>query len=94
MARSHFRAMGTTISLLVPAAHLQRGEEIVRTLFADWEQTLSRFLPESELSQLNRLAGTHFVASELLFTVLYSALDAAQATGGLYDPTLLTSWCS
>jgi thiamine biosynthesis lipoprotein len=89
MARSHFRAMGTTISLLVPAAHLQRGEEIVRTLFADWEQTLSRFLPESELSQLNRLAGTHFVASELLFTVLCSALDAAQATGGLYDPTLL-----
>jgi hypothetical protein len=48
MARSQFRAMGTTISLIVPTEHLQRGEELVRTLFADWEQTLSRFLPEEE----------------------------------------------
>jgi len=46
MAGAQFRAMGTTISLLLPEEHLQRGEEIVRTLFADWEQTLSRFLPE------------------------------------------------
>jgi len=89
MARSQFRAMGTIISLLLPAEHLQRGEEIVRTLFAEWEQTLSRFLPESELSQLNRQAGTNFLASELLFTVMSSALAAAQATEGLYDPTLL-----
>ena len=89
MARSQFRAMGTTISLLLPAEHLQRGEEIVRTLFAEWEETLSRFLPESEPSQLNRQAGTNFLASELLFTVMSSALAAAQATEGLYDPTLL-----
>ena len=89
MARSQFRAMGTIISLLLPAEHLQRGEEIVRTLFAEWEQTLSRFLLESELSQLNRQAGTNFLASELLFTVMSSALSAAQATEGLYDPTLL-----
>ena len=54
MARSQFRAMGTTISLLLPVEHLQRGEETVKSLFAEWERTLSRFLPESELSQLNR----------------------------------------
>ena len=89
MARSQFRAMGTTISLLLPAEYLQRGEEIVRTLFADWEQTLSRFLPQSELSQLNRLSGKPVVVSELLFTVMSRALAAAQATDGLYDPTLL-----
>jgi len=89
MAGSHFRAMGTTISVLLPEEHLQHGEEIVRSLFADWEQTLSRFLPESELSQLNRLAGKPVVVSELLFTVLERALMAAEATDGLYDPTLL-----
>ncbi len=89
MARAQFRAMGTTISLLVPEEYLQRGEEIVRTLFADWEQTLSRFLPESELSQLNRLSGKAVVVSELLFTVVSRAIAAAQATDGLYDPTLL-----
>lgn len=89
LARSHFRAMGTTISFLVPADDLQRGDEIVRALFADWEQTLSRFLPESGLSQLNRLAGNPVIVDELLFTVLSRALAAARATGGLYDPTLL-----
>lgn len=89
MARSQFRAMGTTISFLLPAEELQRGEALVRTLFADWEHTLSRFLPESELSQLNRLAGTPVMVSELLFTVVRRALAAAQATDGLYDPTLL-----
>jgi len=89
MARSQFRAMGTTISLLLPVEHLQHGEEIVRTLFGDWEQTLSRFLPESELSQLNRLSGKPVIVSELLFAVMYRALVAAQATDGLYDPTLL-----
>jgi thiamine biosynthesis lipoprotein len=73
----------------LPEEHLQRGEEIVRTLFAHWEQTLSRFLPQSELSQLNRLAGKPVVVSELLFTVLERALMAAEATNGLYDPTLL-----
>jgi hypothetical protein len=34
MAHAQFHAMGTTISLLLPAEHLWRGEEIVRTLFA------------------------------------------------------------
>ncbi len=37
MASSQFRAMGTTVSLLLPSEDLQRGEEIVRTLFAHWE---------------------------------------------------------
>lgn len=89
MARSQFKAMGTTISLLVPEEDLQRGEEMVRTLFADFEQTLSRFLPASELSQLNQRAGIPFLASELLFTVVWRALTAAKATDGLYDPTVL-----
>jgi FAD:protein FMN transferase len=89
MTRSLFRAMGTTISLLVPAADLNRGEEIVRALFFDWEQALSRFLPESGLSQLNRMAGSPVIVEELLFAVMDRALAAARATDGLYDPTLL-----
>ena len=89
MARSHFRAMGTTISLLVPAEGLKRGEEIVRALFFDWEQALSRFVPESGLSQLNRMAGSPVIVETLLFAVMDRALAAARATGGLYDPTLL-----
>jgi len=89
MARSQFSAMGTTISLILPEKDLQRGEKLVKTLFIHWEHTLSRFLPQSELSELNQLAGNAVMVSELLFTVLCESLAAARATDGLYDPTLL-----
>jgi FAD:protein FMN transferase len=89
MARSHFRAMGTTISLLVPAEDLKRAEEMVRALFFDWEQALSRFVAESGLSRLNRMAGSPVIVEALLFAVMDRALAAARATDGLYDPTLL-----
>ncbi len=89
MHREEFRAMGTTISLLVPESQAEVGMHIVRTLFTEWEDTLSRFLPESELSQLNQRAGQSVAVSDLLYTVLTTALTAAQATGGVYDPAML-----
>ena len=89
MRREEFRAMGTTISMLLPENQVEVGAEIVRTLFSEWEQALSRFLPESELSQLNQHAGTPVAVSNLLYDVLATALTAAQATDGVYDPALL-----
>lgn len=89
MRREAFRAMGTNISLLLPEQQSVQGTEIVRTLFTEWEQTLSRFLPESELSRLNQHAGTATAVSELLYAVLATALTAAQTTEGVYDPALL-----
>ena len=89
MGRTQFRAMGTTISLLLPEARCQEGTQIVQDLFSVWEQTLSRFLPESELSRLNAMSGTSVVVSDLLYVVLKTALDAARTTQGVYDPTLL-----
>ncbi|MDQ2885317.1 MAG: FAD:protein FMN transferase [Chloroflexota bacterium] len=86
--RTQFRAMGTAISLLLPVDQSEAGTAIVQELFAEWEQTLSRFLPESELSRLNQTHDTPIVVSELLYTVLDAALNAAQATQGVYDPTL------
>jgi FAD:protein FMN transferase len=81
--------MGTTVSLLLPENQVELGMQIVRTLFSEWEQTLSRFLPESELSQLNQHAGTPVAVSDLLYHVLATALTAAQATQGVYDPAML-----
>jgi len=89
MRREEFRAMGTTISMLLPDNQVEMGAEIVRSLFSEWEQALSRFLPESELSQLNQKAGTPVAVSNLLYDVLATALTAAQATEGVYDPALL-----
>ncbi len=81
--------MGTTISLLLPENQAELGVQSVRTLFTEWEQALSRFLPESELSRLNQQAGTSVAVSDLLYHVLATALTAAQATQGVYDPAML-----
>ena len=83
-----FPAMGTEVRVVlageVPAGAVGR----VRALFAQWEETLSRFLPESELSRLNRRAGRPVQVGRLLFDAIESALKAAAATGGAFDPTL------
>ncbi len=89
MRREGFRAMGTTISLLLPAEHAEPGAGAIAGLFTEWEEVLSRFRPESELSYLNRHAGEPVTVSALLFDVTAAALKAARATNGIYDPTLL-----
>ena len=89
MRRAEFRAMGTTISLLLPENQVEQGTRMVCDLFAEWEQALSRFIPDSELSRLNQAAGKPVLVSDLLYSVLSSALSAARATGGVYDPAML-----
>lgn len=89
MRREQFHAMGTTVTLLLPEQQVEIGSKLVHELFVEWEQTLSRFLPESELSQLNQHPDEPVVVSPLLYGVLATALAAADATNGLYDPTLL-----
>ena len=89
MRREEFRAMGTTISLLLPESQSDEGLRIVRALFDEWEAALSRFIPDSELSKLNAQAGNPVPVSDLLYDVLATALTAAQATRGVFDPAML-----
>ena len=89
MERVHFPAMGTTVTLLLPTGAAARGAEAVQSLFAFWERTLSRFRPDSELARLNAHVGAPVAVSPLLCDVVATALAAARATDGLYDPTLL-----
>jgi thiamine biosynthesis lipoprotein len=89
MARAQFPAMGTTVTLLLPTGAAACGTEATQTLFASWERALSRFRPESELARLNVRAGAAVAVSPLLYDVVATALAAARATDGLYDPTLL-----
>ncbi len=89
LCRVDFPAMGTMVSLLLPTPRAAAGTAAVRALFAGWEETLSRFRPDSELSYLNRRAGETVAVGALLFDVIATALAAAWASGGLYDPTLL-----
>lgn len=82
--------MGTDVVVLTErdARHGADGIAAVRTLFADWDATLSRFRADSELSRLNASGGRPFVAGRLLAEVLWQSLEAAAATGGLFDPTV------
>lgn len=89
LTQTTFHAMGTTVALLLPSALSEQATQRVADLFSTWERALSRFQSDSELSRLNAQVGQPVVVSPLLLRVLTAALNAAEATGGIYDPTLL-----
>ena len=57
--------------------------------FALWEQRLSRFRPDSELSQINLSAGECVKISSVMLDVLHSAIRASRISGGMVNPTIL-----
>lgn len=61
----------------------------IRNWFMEAEATLTRFDPDSPLSQLNRLQGRWVAVPPLLLQAITLALQAAAATGGAFDPTVL-----
>ena len=63
----------------------------VEFLFATNEQALSRFLLNSELSQLNARSGEWVVVSDLLWREVTLAIEMAAVTNGRFDPTLLNA---
>ncbi len=90
-----FRAMNTDVLAVVSTGESNRQEasnalDALERLFATNEAAMSRFLPESELSRLNRSAGVAFHSSPLLFQVVEAAIEAARETDGIFDPTVLT----
>ena len=88
----HFRSMGTDVSLWLWNNNEQRANNAFDTaqrFFLEMERKLSRFLPGSELSQLNRAAGRPFAASRVLFDLVSQALDWRRRTDGIFDPSVL-----
>lgn len=83
-----FPAIGTTAHLLVtePAA-LAGAETLLRDFLADLDLACSRFRDDSALSILNS-CGTLSDVDPLLLAAVRVALDAAEQTDGLVDPTL------
>ncbi len=91
MEFDEFSAMNTLIQSAAEGEpdRLQAGFERVRQYFAESEARFSRFRDNSELSRLNRAAGTWFHASPDLFEVVQEALELHQLTDGLFDPSML-----
>lgn len=88
MASHRFRAMGSDVHLLVPDSGAGEAARAIERLFAMWEDALSRFRPASELSRLNAQAGLPVAVGPILLAAIDASLEAARATGGLFDPTL------
>ena len=86
MERRTFHAMGTTVELLVDAEGAGDAFDAAEVEFERLEQMMSRFRPDSELSQLNR-NGTLEVPQELA-EVVTLALEARERTDGRFDPTV------
>jgi thiamine biosynthesis lipoprotein len=76
-----FRVMNTTVTV--------EGATGLEPWFKEAEATLSRFDPDSPLSQLNRSPGRWVVVPPLLFEAILLAIEAAERTGGAFDPTIL-----
>ncbi len=86
MTKHDFRAMGTTFELVVEAPAADRAFAEAEAEVERLEQIMSRFRPDSELSQLNRDGAID--ASQDLAEVVELALAARERTGGRFDPTV------
>ena len=86
-----FRAMGCEIFCGVDSDHPRVHARLqnVPAMFETWEQVLSRFRPDSELSQLNARSGETVKVSDTLWRVLQLAERAAEMSDGLVVPTML-----
>jgi FAD:protein FMN transferase len=82
--------MGSEMSALVESDHPFAVDALVATprWFAGWEDRLSRFRPNSELTRLNDAAGAPRRVSAVFWSVLQAALRVARATDGLVTPTV------
>jgi len=86
-----FQAMGSKIFIAADSEAPSVISELEKAegWFEEWEQSLSRFRLNSELSALNRHPGAAIKLSDTLLQVLISALDAERLSDGLVTPTIL-----
>jgi thiamine biosynthesis lipoprotein len=91
--KREFRAMGCQMlaALDHPSERADNWLNTVPSWFEAWEQSLSRFRRDSELSQLNCLSGSPQRISLTLWKVLQEALQAERISGGLVTPLLLNA---
>lgn len=91
MAERRFDAMGTRGHVVVTGGDGD-GEatlDAAQARIAELERRWSRFLPDSEVSRLNRSAGRPTVVSGDTAGLVARAVEAWRLTGGRFDPTVL-----
>ena len=91
--RWSFSAMAMDVVLAGPLSAGTRSfaaaARAVEEVFREADARFSRFRPDSELSRVNVAAGRWQAVSAMFAELLRRSLDAARATEGLFDPTVL-----
>lgn len=86
---AQFSALGTTAVVTVSEpAQLAAARAVVEGTVAEFDRACSRFREDSELTAVNRAAGSSVRASVLLLDAVQAALRAARLTDGDVDPTV------
>ena len=88
-----FECFGSRCTVIVADARAADAHAAVATArrrLLGWHQQFSRFLRASELTRLNDDPRVTVPVSPMMRRVVEAAAQAASATGGLVDPTLLT----
>ena len=93
MLKIKFRAIGCQIEAITESESDYARDLLgkVPGWFQDWEQILSRFLPDSELTQLNFHPEKPVSVSETLWEVFCASLDMEKESEGLVSPVLLNT---
>jgi thiamine biosynthesis lipoprotein len=81
--------MGSKMLAILDADHPAPILQEVPAWFEDWEQALSRFRLDSELTILNASAGATRTVSRTMWDVIAAAIEAEELTGGLVSPLIL-----
>lgn len=90
VAEIEFGAMGSAAHVVVVGGSARLIED-ARERIESLERRWSRFLPDSEVSDLNRRAGQAVVVSADTRLLVERAIDGWRLSGGACDPTVLGS---
>jgi FAD:protein FMN transferase len=91
MIRSiEFRAMNTPVMIAAEGEGAIPGMYATKTFIDECEQRFSRFLPASEVTELNHSAGDWLQVSDELMEMLQLSMKYHYETHGIFDPSILT----
>ncbi|MEE9414263.1 MAG: FAD:protein FMN transferase [Acidimicrobiales bacterium] len=82
------RAMGTSFHLIVVGGSSEVGDRMERQLH-HLESIWSRFVPSSEISELNAAPDNYQLVSEETAELIERGVQGWALTGGVFDPTIL-----
>jgi thiamine biosynthesis lipoprotein len=85
-----FRAMNTSVMLAAEGDGAILGMYATKLFIDDCEQRFSRFLPASEVTELNRYAGNWLQVSDELMELLQLSMEYHKSTKGIFDPSILS----